>query len=281
MVPFANWVLSLPAGQRPKTAAYPMVDDPFADPPVEAGAGASCEARGPDGLPPPTSNSAPTPNATDSNLTPDAADKVRGHEPADRGARLGGRADRAGVHQRVQGGKRFNPKIIIAAAGPDQGQDFLNAVGTGHATGIMVPDGWYGGYPNALSHVMVQDYIAKYGGTASDINADVAEAYSAGQVLAAAVTGDGQPGQRQDHRLPAQRHTAADRAGPGHSSTSLGENTKRALAFIFQWQRSQFVQVLPSARRDSPAIGAPSRAGDRLTSRLARRTRPRHNELAG
>ena len=29
---------------------------------------------------------------------------------------------------------------------------------------------------------MVQDYIAKYGGTASDINADVAEAYSVGQV---------------------------------------------------------------------------------------------------
>ena len=35
MVPFANWVLSLPPGQRPTTAAYPMVSDPFADPPVQ------------------------------------------------------------------------------------------------------------------------------------------------------------------------------------------------------------------------------------------------------
>ena len=34
---------------------------------------------------------------------------------------------------------------------------------------------------------MVQDYIAKFGGTSSDINADVAEAYSAGEVLADAV----------------------------------------------------------------------------------------------
>jgi len=34
MVPFANWVAALPPGQRPKTAAYAMVDDPFADPPV-------------------------------------------------------------------------------------------------------------------------------------------------------------------------------------------------------------------------------------------------------
>ena len=82
---------------------------------------------------------------------------------------------------------RFNPQMIIAAAGPDQGQAFLDAVGTGTADGIMVPNTWYGGFPNALSHVMVQEYIAKYGGTASEINGDVAEAYSAGQVMADAV----------------------------------------------------------------------------------------------
>ncbi len=35
MVPFANWIKSLPASQRPKTAAYPMAQDPFADPPVQ------------------------------------------------------------------------------------------------------------------------------------------------------------------------------------------------------------------------------------------------------
>ena len=34
MTPFASWVLTLPAGKRPTTAAYPMVNDPFADPPV-------------------------------------------------------------------------------------------------------------------------------------------------------------------------------------------------------------------------------------------------------
>src|SRR5262249_30000061 len=85
--------------------------------------------------------------------------------------------------------QRYNPKMFIAAAGPDQGQAFLNAVGTGNADGIIVPNGWFGAYSNALSHLMVQDYIAKYGGTASDINADVAESYSAGEVIAAGVTG--------------------------------------------------------------------------------------------
>ena len=41
---------------------------------------------------------------------------------------------------------------------------------------------------NPLSQAMVKAYIAKYGGTASDINADVAEGYSVGEVAAAAVT---------------------------------------------------------------------------------------------
>src|SRR6266576_2724207 len=35
LIPFADWVASLPASQRPKTAAYPMVDDPFAVPMVQ------------------------------------------------------------------------------------------------------------------------------------------------------------------------------------------------------------------------------------------------------
>ena len=32
LIPFAQWVASLPPNQRPKTAAYPMVTDPFAVP---------------------------------------------------------------------------------------------------------------------------------------------------------------------------------------------------------------------------------------------------------
>ena len=35
LVPFADWVVSLPASERPKTAAYPQVNDPFADPMTE------------------------------------------------------------------------------------------------------------------------------------------------------------------------------------------------------------------------------------------------------
>jgi len=42
----------------------------------------------------------------------------------------------------------------------------------------MVPNGWYPGFINPLSHAFVHAYVAAYGGTASDINAGAAGAYS-------------------------------------------------------------------------------------------------------
>ncbi len=43
--PFVSYILSLPPSQRPKTAAYPELDDPFATPIVER-ARAKLEAPG-------------------------------------------------------------------------------------------------------------------------------------------------------------------------------------------------------------------------------------------
>ena len=141
--------------------------------------------------------------------------------------------------------KGFTPKIMIASSGPDQGEEFLHHIGVSSAQAIMVPDGWYGGEPNALSHVMVQDYIAKFGGTTNDINADVAEAYSAGETLAAAVKAKGTLNNTTIERY-LHTHTVQTVQGPA-TFNSLGENTKaQGSAFIFQWQNSQFLQVLPT-----------------------------------
>ena len=109
----------------------------------------------------------------------------------------------------------------------------------------MVPDGWYGGEQNALSHVMVQDYIAKFGGTTNDINADVAEAYSAGETLAAAVTATGS----LDNQGVAQylhTHTVQTVQGAATFANDGSNKDAQHQAFIFQWQNSQFLQVLPS-----------------------------------
>ncbi len=150
---------------------------------------------------------------------------------------------------------RYTPKVMIAASGPDQGQAFLNKLNPINATGIMVPDAWSGQSANALSHVMVQDYIAKFGGTASDINADVAEAYSAGEVLADAVTATGGVDNKKIiaylHNLGKLLPTVQ---GPVRF-TPIGQNTAQK-GFIYQWQPGgSFTQVLPSdALGSSPIV---------------------------
>jgi branched-chain amino acid transport system substrate-binding protein len=210
LVPFADWVAELPLGSRPRTAAYAMVADQFADPPVKT-AQASLEKAGVTTV---YSNaSAPYTDTSPAALAADAR-QVAAQNPQ---IVVIGSVDVPTVSAFINEFKklRFNPRMLIATSGPDQGQAFLKAISPpSNANGIMVPDGWYGGFSDALSHVMVQEYIARYGGTTSDINADVAEAYSAGQVMADAVQSvRPQPG--QDHRLPAQRRR--DRHRPGTS----------------------------------------------------------------
>lgn len=233
MVPFANWVLSLPARERPTTAAYPMVADPFADPPVQ-----TAQTILQNGGITTVYTHAPI---TATNLTP-YANAVAAKNP---GIVVLGSVDIPTVLAFIHAfeAAHFTPKIFIAASGPDQGQAFINQVGTGNAEAIMVPDGWYGGVQNALSHVMVQDYIAKFGGTASDINADVAEAYSAGEVLADAISGTHSISNAQIISY-LHSHTLQTVQGPARF-TSDGENNATQ-AFIFQWQSGRFVQVLPS-----------------------------------
>jgi branched-chain amino acid transport system substrate-binding protein len=246
MVPFAKWVVSLPPGQRPHTAAYPMVADPFADPPVQnakkilQGGGISTVYY---------SNNPVTPNATDSNLVP-IANAVAARNPD---MVVLGTIDIPSLLAFVHAfeARHFTPKIMIASSGPDQGQAFLNQVGKLNAEAIMVPNGWYGGVQNALSHVMVQNYIAKYGGTSSDINADVAEAYSSGEVLADAVAGTNSLDQA---KIITYLHSHTIQTVQGPASFAMDGENPLSQAFIFQWQNGLFLQVLPNHAIGSPTI---------------------------
>ncbi len=245
MAPFAKWVLSLTGASRPATAAYPQVNDPFADPPVQA----TQAALAGHGIKTVFSNSANPVNPGPA-LTR-VANKVAADHPD---LVVLGSVDLPSLLVFVHAfqAANYTPKILIAASGPDQGQAFLNAVGRNGAEATMVPDGWYGQEANALSHVMVQDYIAKFGGTASDVNADVAEGYSAGEVLAAAVTATGSlKGSVIAQYL--HTHTVQTAQGPAIFKPD-GENADAVnSAFIFQWQNGHFFQVLPG----QPGVQAP------------------------
>jgi branched-chain amino acid transport system substrate-binding protein len=244
LVLFAKWVASLPPSQRPKTAAYPMVNDPFADPMVMTAQKILVAA----GVRTVYSQVYPAEN-------PDY------HAGADAVAAAGaqmvvlGSVDVPTVSAFMTAFEQqhYNPMIMAASSGPDQGAAFLNVAGAGNANGIMVPNGWYGGYQNPLSHAMVSAYIAKYGGTPSQINADVAEAYSVGEVAAAAVTATKGTDNAKIIRYLHSGVTIPTVQGPAQFS-SVGENTK-ATMFIFQWQPTgKFVQVLPASATGSQPI---------------------------
>ena len=245
MVPFVNWIASLPAGQRPKTAAYPSADDPFATPPV-AIAQQMLQKLGV--------------KTVYSKIFPEEAADYKA--PADQVAASGaqivvlGSTDVPTVAAFMQAFEQqhYTPKLFIAAAGPDQGSAFISAVGKGNAAGMLVPNGWYPGYPNSASQAMVQAYVAKYGGNASGVSADVAEAYSVGQVMAQAVAATGGTDNAKIISYLHSGVTLTSVQGPVKFD-SLGENGAAA-AFVSQWQAggTAFNQVLPVGTAGSVAI---------------------------
>jgi branched-chain amino acid transport system substrate-binding protein len=244
LVPFANWIASLPASQRPKTAAYPQVNDPFADPMVETAQGILQKA----GVKTVYSKVYPAEN-------PDY--KAGADAVAATGAQMVvlGSVDVPTVTAFMQAFEQqhYNPSVFAAAAGPDQGAAFLSAVGAGNATGAMAPGGWYAGLPNPLSQAMVKAYLAKYGGTPSSINADVAEGYSVGEVAADAITATKSVSNASIIKYLHSGVTLQTVQGAAKFN-SAGENTSADM-FIFQWQPgSKFVQVLPSSAAGSVAV---------------------------
>jgi branched-chain amino acid transport system substrate-binding protein len=245
MVPFVKWIASLPPDQRPKTAAYPMADDPFADPPVQL---AQTELQE---LGVRTVYSKVFPSEVTAYKSP--ADKV-----AATGADLVvlGSTDvpTVGAFMQAFEQQHYTPKMFIAAAGPDQGDAFTSTVGAGNADGMMVPNGWYPGYNDRTSRQMVREYVAQYGGTASGVNADVAEAYSVGQVMAQAVTATGGT---DNAKIISYLHSGVELTSVQGTVKfdALGENGAAA-AFVFQWQKGNYRQVLPSGTTGSVSIAA-------------------------
>jgi branched-chain amino acid transport system substrate-binding protein len=236
LVTWAQWVASLPAGQRPKTAAYATVNDPFTQPQIPV-AQAILQAAGVKTV----LNKVFPAEVTD--YTP-IATQVSSAKPD---IVVLGSVDvptvSAFVHSFIQ--QHFSPKVFIATAGPDQGDTFVKAVGKGNENGIFVPNGWFGGLKKADSQKMVQEYIAKYGGTPSDVNADVAEAYSVGQAIAQAV--------QATHSLDNAKIIAYLHSGATLNSVqgpvkfdSVGQNTA-GVTQTFQWQNGNLVQSIPTA----------------------------------
>jgi branched-chain amino acid transport system substrate-binding protein len=172
---FAAYILSLPPDQRPKTAAYPSLDDPFAKP-IADSVRAKFEAAGIktvyEGTYP-----AETPD-----LTPTMA-KVVASKPDV--IVSGTQSEDAYQQVKALVQLHYNPKWLYMSNGANSPTEFPDKVGAGNTAGVFSSGDWFPDSTAPGSAAFVKAYIAKFGGKPSDIDNSSAEAYAAGQVLEA------------------------------------------------------------------------------------------------
>lgn len=171
--PFVDWVLSLPASQRPKTAAYVSLDDPFASPIADA-MQKEFEAAGIKTVyrtiyPPETTNFTPIVSAAAAK-NPDMW--------------VGGtQSDDAYAQVKAMVSLKVNPKYLYLSNGANSPVEFPSKVGATNTQGIFSCGDWF---PNSNANgnkEFIAAYIKQFGGDAYGIDSTSAEAYAVGQLI--------------------------------------------------------------------------------------------------
>ncbi|MEN3608849.1 amino acid ABC transporter substrate-binding protein [Plantactinospora sp. DSM 117369] len=172
----AEYLLGLPPGQRPTTVAYAAMDDPFAQG-TAYGLKAKLEAGGVRTV----VNEVYPPNTTDfgtiaAKIAASRADMV-----------VGGSQYQDGVNLIVALQQlNYQPKLAAFSTAPTS-PEFAAAIGN-KTEGILAPTGYTQKAPYPSNVEFVQKYTEQFGSPPEE---DEANAYTTGQVVAAAVTAVG------------------------------------------------------------------------------------------
>jgi branched-chain amino acid transport system substrate-binding protein len=238
---WANYVTSLPEDQRPKTAAYPTLDDPFAQPTSEGieailkQAGIKTVYR-------------ETYTIDNPNLDGIAsAIKARKPDVVVNGATF---EDGVGMVRALRKAG-FTPKMLYQTTAPSLGDQYAKAIGKGTTEGVFY----------AVSHSKEAktpgnaEFVAKYremfGGT--EVPEDAADAYATAQVLQAAVEAVGTIDRKRQSEL-------ADWVRGNDVDTILGKLSWDELGrpegefLVGQWQNGVPEIVLPKEAATSDKI---------------------------
>jgi len=238
---WAKYITELPEDQRPKTAAYPTLDDPFAQPTSEgieeifSKAGIKTVYR-------------ETYTIDNPNLDGIAsAMKARKPDVVVNGATF---EDGVGMVRALRKAD-FTPKILYQTTAPSLGDQYAQAIGKATTEGIFY----------AVSHSKEaktpgnEEFVAKYqemfGGT--EVPEDAADAYATAEVLQAAVKGVGTIDRKRQLEL-------ADWLRENEVDTILGPLTWDDLGrpegefLVGQWQSGVPEIVLPKEAATSDKI---------------------------
>jgi branched-chain amino acid transport system substrate-binding protein len=170
---FVAYMKTLPASQRPKTAAYPSLDDPFSSPIADA-MQSQFEKMGVK-----TVYKTIYPAET-TDMTPIIA-KAIAKKPQMIVAGTQSEDAYGQVKALVQAG--YNPKFLFFANGANSPTEFPSKVGAKNVNGIFSCSDWTPAAPTSGNKLFVQQYIKKYGGDQFGIDNNSAEAWAVGQLL--------------------------------------------------------------------------------------------------
>lgn len=235
---FAEYIAGLPADQRPKTAAYPTIDDPFAAPNVE-GIRKILEDAG-------VKTVYQTTYAIDTKNFDTIVNAMKQKNPD---LVVHGAVFEDGVGMiRSMLKADFKPTWFYETSAPSQGDQFSKAIGVENTEGILY----------AVSHVpeantpgnqdFVKAYEDQFGGVPPE---DAADAFAAAQVMQAAVEAVGSIDDQAKLADWLRGHSVDTILGPlkwNPDGSPIGE------FLIGQWQSGKTEIVLPEDAATSDKI---------------------------
>jgi branched-chain amino acid transport system substrate-binding protein len=230
---FANWILSLPAADRPKTAAYAELDDPFSAP-IAENIRTKFEAAGIKTVykqvyPSETQDLSPV-MAAIAAKAPDVI--VGGTQNEDAYAQ---------IKSLVQ--LKFSPKFMFQSNGANSPLEYPNKVGAANTTGVTSAADWFPGSTASGSADFTAAYIKAYGGNAQQVDDSSAEAYAAGQLVEAVAA---KAGKIDNATIISSLHSGSWPTILGN--LSWGSNGAPTGSFnLVQWQGGKLLPVYPAA----------------------------------
>ena len=236
---FAQYILSLPPDQRPKTAAYPTLDDPFAVPVLE-GIRKKLEPAGIKTVyrktyPGDTQNFDAIANAV----------KAANPELLVHGATF---ADGVGFIRALDK-VGFDPKYFFETSAPSFADQFSKGIGVKNTEGIFYAVSWTPEATTPGNKEFLDAYHKMFG---NQVPAeDAADAFATAQVMQAAIKAVGKIDDQRKLADWLRSHTVDTILGPLKWSET---GAPQGQFLIGQWQSGQSEIVLPDAAKTADQI---------------------------
>jgi branched-chain amino acid transport system substrate-binding protein len=225
---FVEWIKSLPADQRPQTAAYPTQDDPFTRPVIES-MQTQLEALGVK-----TVYSKVYPADT-TNFEAIASSIVRAKpDLVAQGAVF---EDGVGLVRSFQQ-LGFSPKVLFQTSAPSNSTQYSDGIGVKNTEGVFYTVSWHEDTPTPKNPEFVAEYKRRFAGIPAE---DAADAFAAAEVLQTGVEAVKEINQEKIADW-LHANTVQTILGP-LSWTETGEPTGKFL--LAQWQSGAVEIVRP------------------------------------